>query len=85
MTELCDDDSIAGDGQMDGSVMNTLLGAYPALMTVQEIQQVLHEPKDSKMTDALHRLEGAGLIHRLGPFVFPTRTAYYAGTLDYCS
>ena len=85
MTDPCDDDLRAGDQQMDGALMNTLLGAYPALMTVEEIQRELREPEDWKMTDSLHRLEGAGLVHRFGAFVFPTRTAYHAGTLEYSS
>jgi hypothetical protein len=82
---MTDDDLGAADRQMDGALMNTLLLAYPALTTTEEIQRELGEPEDWKVADSLNRLESAGLIHRFGAFIFPTRTAYHAGTLEYSS
>jgi hypothetical protein len=80
-----DDDRQMDDRQMDGSLMSTLFEAYPAPLTVEEIQRALFESKDWQIADSLGRLEGAGMIHRFDPFVLPTRTAYHAGRLEYAS
>jgi hypothetical protein len=49
--------------------------------TVEEIvREVSAEPLNA--IDAIARLAGAGLVHRVGEFVFPTRTARRADEID---
>jgi DNA-binding HxlR family transcriptional regulator len=71
------------EDRADGEVMRSLMDAYPALMTVEEIRRDLREPQEHLLTDAINRLDSAGLIHRFGDFIFPTRAAYLAGRLEY--
>ena len=59
--------------------MRTLMEAYPAPMTFEEIRRDLREPKAFLVTDAINRLDSAGLIHRFGDFILPTRAAFHAG------
>lgn len=48
--------------------------------SVGEIARELRD--ESRTADAVRRLTEAGLVHRLGDFVFPTRTARRADELD---
>jgi hypothetical protein len=48
--------------------------------SVEEIARTIGEPIDA--VDALRRLEAAGLVHRLGDFVFPTLAARRADELS---
>lgn len=70
---------------MDGDVMRTMMDAYPAPMTFEEIRRDLREPHAELVTDAINRLDSAGLIHRFEGFILPTRSAYLAGKLEYTS
>lgn len=48
--------------------------------TVEEIGRELDSPND--VIDGVGRLARAGLVHRLGEFVFPTRPARRAGEIE---
>jgi hypothetical protein len=48
--------------------------------TVEEVSRELDSPND--VIDGVSRLVGAGLVHRLGEFVFPTRAARRAGEIE---
>lgn len=48
--------------------------------SVEEIARTIGNPIDA--ADALRRLEAAGLVHRLGGFVFPTLAARRADELS---
>jgi hypothetical protein len=63
------------DAQIDGAVLGLLLDSRHPLSVVE----VAREIKDEiAATDAVNRLTGAGLAHRSGAFVFPTRAAVRA-------
>jgi hypothetical protein len=57
-----------------------LLDAYPAQLSVDELARELTDrpdefgPRDA-IDNAVRDLVGAGLVHRHGTFVFPTRAA----------
>jgi hypothetical protein len=67
-------DRTLGD-RMDGSERTVLLVLFhdPLPWTVEELGRELGDRGDA--IDAVGRLVGAGLVHRLGDFVFPTRAA----------
>lgn len=48
--------------------------------SVEEIARTIGDPIDA--ADAVRRLEAAGLVHRLGDFVFPTLAARRADELS---
>jgi hypothetical protein len=48
--------------------------------TVEEVGHELDSPND--VIDGVGRLARAGLVHRLGEFVFPTRAARRAGEIE---
>jgi hypothetical protein len=48
--------------------------------SVEEIARELQD--ESRTADAVRRLTEVGLAHRLGDFVFPTRTARRADEID---
>jgi predicted transcriptional regulator len=81
---MCND-TAADEQQADGDVMRSLMEAYPAPMTLEEIRRDLREPQEFVVTDAINRLDSAGLIHRFDRFILPTRSAYLAGKLEYTS
>lgn len=66
--------------QRDRSVIGLLLsgGSWP--WTVDEIARELRAPIEA--ADAVSRLTEAGLLHRFGDFVFPTRAARRADELE---
>jgi hypothetical protein len=67
------------EAERDNSVLNLLFcdSSYP--WTVDEI---VRETQDRLSTeDAVRRLAGAGLLHQLGEFVFPTRAARRANDM----
>jgi hypothetical protein len=65
--------------QTDDAIMGLLLGEYSSLWTVAEIEREIGDPVATQ--DSLAGLYGAGLVHRLGDFVFPTRAAVRAARL----
>jgi hypothetical protein len=47
------------------------------------VQEITREMDDEiEATDAVRRLTDSGLVHRLGKFVFPTRTARRAAEIE---
>jgi hypothetical protein len=82
---MTDDDPRDAEDNADSDVIRTLIGVYPALMSVEEIRRHLREPEEWRLIDSINRLDSAGLIHRFGDFIFPTRAAYLAGRLEYSS
>jgi predicted transcriptional regulator len=67
------------EAQRERAVLELMLDdCYP--WTVDEIvSEISGERIDA--ADALARLEGSGLVHRLGEFVFPTRAARRADAI----
>ena len=62
------------DANIDGSILSMLLHEdAPWPWTAEEVAREIGDP--IRTTDSLARLYGAGLIHRLEGFVFPTRPA----------
>lgn len=75
-------ETVVEDTQIDSGIMSILHGAYPALLSEDEIIRETGEPEFA-IADALRRLASAGLVHRTDRFVFATRAAYHAGRLEY--
>jgi hypothetical protein len=68
------------EGQQDAVVLDLLLcDASNALWSIDEIARTLD--CRGEVEDSVGRLAQAGLAHRLGEFVFPTRAARRAGEL----
>ena len=68
------------DQQIDSAVLALLLAEDD--QPVWAVEEVAREMDNSFATeDALRRLHGAGLVHRIDPFVFATRTARQAAQL----
>jgi hypothetical protein len=62
------------DDRVDFAVLDLLLHSdRPALWSVDEVALELGD--SLRVTDAIARLEGAGLIHVCGEFVFASRAA----------
>jgi hypothetical protein len=57
----------------DKTVLNLLFGDPPWPWTVDEIARELDTHIGAR--DSVSRLQRAGLVHKLGEFVFPTRAA----------
>jgi hypothetical protein len=58
---------------IDSVVLDFMLTGPSCPWSLQELARELGNPADAE--DAVARLAGAGLVHRLGEFVFPTRAA----------
>lgn len=62
---------VVSEQQREKTVLNLLLAEehdYP--WSVEELVRMIGERLDT--VDAVRRLEAAGLLHRIGEFVFPT-------------
>jgi hypothetical protein len=62
------------------SVLAILLDAYPALRSTEEVVREATDRPDEfaerdRVDNAIRDLVGAGLLHRHGSFLFPTRAA----------
>ena len=64
--------------RQDKSVLNILL-ASPYPWSLGEVARETQNPTSAE--DSLRRLTETGVVHRVGDFVFPTRTARRAGEL----
>jgi hypothetical protein len=75
------------DRSTESAVLGLLLTEHPIQLTMPELALVLHcdidlfEPKDAAER-AVRELVGAGLIHRQGKFLVPTRAALYFDSLE---
>jgi hypothetical protein len=83
-----DPSSPAGeDTTTERAVLALLLDEHPIRLTMEELILVLHaDPAGADPGDAAARavreLVGAGLIHREGEFLSPTRAALYIVALE---
>jgi hypothetical protein len=64
---------------MDFIVLETIIDARVGLWSAAEVQQTLGGTID--VEDAITRLHGLGLVHKLGEFIFPTRAAVHSHAL----
>jgi hypothetical protein len=84
----CDPSSPAGeDRRTESAVMALLLDEHPTRLTMDELILVLSadhrrvDPQDAGKR-AVCELVGAGLVHRDGSFLAPTRAALYFQRLE---
>ena len=83
-----DPSSPAGaDKRTESAVLALLLDEHPARLTLDELILVLHaDPERGDPEDAGHRavreLVGAGLVHREGRFLSPSRAVLYFAALE---
>jgi hypothetical protein len=69
------------DARVDGAILGLLLAADAhGLWSVDELTRQIGDRVAT--VDSLARLYGAGLIHRIGDFVFATRAAIEGDALD---
>jgi hypothetical protein len=61
------------EGRIDSAVLSLLLSDHARPWSEDEVAREVGDPVGA--ADSLARLYGAGLIHRLGWFVFATRPA----------
>ncbi|HEY6553953.1 MAG TPA: hypothetical protein VI669_11405 [Vicinamibacteria bacterium] len=75
------------DRKTESAVLALLLNEHPARLTVDELILVLHadpdrgDPEDAG-SRAVRELVGAGLVHREGRFLAPSRAALYFAALE---
>lgn len=73
-----------GPAEAEDTLQQALLGlllAYPRQMTFDEVARELGDPRPL-IEDAARALVAAGLAHRHGPFLAPTRAAVRFEELD---
>jgi hypothetical protein len=66
--------------ETDATVLDLLKSGEPWPWSVEEVARELGD--DIEAVDSLNRLHGAGLIHRLDGFVWPTRAVLMADALQ---
>ncbi|MBS1860989.1 MAG: hypothetical protein JSS68_04685 [Actinobacteria bacterium] len=77
----------AQDRRTESYVLALLLEEHPTRLTIEELALVLHaDPERGDPGNAAERavreLVGAGLLHREGRFLAPTRAALYLHWLE---
>ncbi len=70
----------AEDTAIEAAVLRQLLALYPVQLTLEELErEIAGEEGDFALTDAVERavreLAAAGLVHRNGEVVLPSRAA----------
>src|SRR4051812_22311174 len=75
------------DKRTESAVLALLLDGHPTRLTMDELILVLHaDPERGDPEDAagraVHELVGAGLMHREGRFLSPSRAALYFAALE---
>jgi predicted transcriptional regulator len=68
------------DEHLDCEVLHLMLHDHPSPWSLEELARELDD--ETNAADAVDRLQRAGLVHRLGDFVIPTRTARRAAQLQ---
>jgi hypothetical protein len=68
------------EAQLDRGVLNLVLSEHPWPWRIDEIARELDNEANAE--DAVCRLTASGLLHRVGEFVFPTRTASRAAEIE---
>jgi aryl-alcohol dehydrogenase-like predicted oxidoreductase len=75
---------------LDAALLDLLIHDHPGLWSLHELSRSLTsssqtaatgEPPAHETEDAIERLYAAGLIHRIGNYVFATRAAHNAQRL----
>jgi hypothetical protein len=70
---------VDADDAVEQAVLASLLAEHPTQLTMLDLHRERRDPDDPVERDAVdravQRLVGAGLVHRSGPFVIPTRAA----------
>ncbi len=76
-----DEDRRAGlsDDEIDNTVISFVLDGDAWPWSLDEIARELGDKADAE--DAVARLAGVGLVHRIGDFAFPTRSLRRASEL----
>jgi hypothetical protein len=76
---------VAQDAKTERLVLAFLIAEYPVQLTIAELSLALNDREDFAGRDAVERamreLVAAGLLHRKGAFVAPTRAALYFARL----
>ena len=72
--------AIRSEEELDSLVLGLVLDSPSGLWSVHELGREIRDRVAAE--DAVPRLEAAGLLHRLGEFVFATRAARRAGELQ---
>lgn len=70
----------ADDATTEAAVLRQLLALHPVQLTLEElVREVADDPDEFAATDAVeravHELGAAGLVHRSGEVVLPSRAA----------
>jgi hypothetical protein len=63
------------DDATDSEVLSIML--YADKQWPWSVEEIVRELGSTDAVDAVARLAGAGLLHRIGDFIFPTRAAIY--------
>ena len=78
------------DSALDQALLDLLVHDHPGLWSLSELSRSLTsssqtaatgEPPTHETEDAIERLYAAGLLHRIGSYVFATRAAHNAQRL----
>lgn len=62
------------DARTESAVLQLVLALHPAAVSLDEVARELSGDRDA-VERAVRDLTGAGLLHRSGPLVLPTRAA----------
>jgi hypothetical protein len=73
-------DRCAQERQIDTTIVGFMLNEAAWPWSVQEVARELGNQVEA--FDAVARLTDAGLVHRLGDFIFPTRAARRAAEIE---
>jgi hypothetical protein len=77
----------SAEDAFDEALLGLLIHDHPGLWSIAELTRSLtssaqgYDPPTHETEDAIERLHAAGLIHRIGSFVFATRSAHAAQRL----
>lgn len=82
------DSAIEQEREDIGVVLSVLIDEHPIRMTLDELIRVIHGDPDEEddlgttTQDAIRELVSAGLVHRDGRFLAPTRAALYFSAVE---